>query len=136
MRQIYGLLLGFKLGHCEIQIRPQGVKTGQYPPPVENRARNENFLRTWQCACRFRRAGAVGVVEPHAATVAVFEVDRQVQACGSRRYVPGLVCSDAEIKATVGEDMRFADRRRRGIGKAATRGRCAGGRRPPEPKNV
>jgi hypothetical protein len=37
--------------------------------------------------------------------------------CPSMRLAticPGLVCSDAEIKATVGEDMRFADHRRRG----------------------
>jgi hypothetical protein len=32
-RRIYGVLI-FKIGHCQNQIRPQVVKTGQYPGAV------------------------------------------------------------------------------------------------------
>jgi hypothetical protein len=40
---------GFKLGYCEIQLRPLIVKVGQYPRRYRNRPRNENFRCTSRC---------------------------------------------------------------------------------------
>jgi hypothetical protein len=50
-------LLMFKLGHCEIQFRPLGVKTGQYPTvaepgegprPCTNRFADDNCQIAWR----------------------------------------------------------------------------------------
>jgi hypothetical protein len=38
-RRQHGVLTG-KLGHCEIQIRPQGVKTGHYQAPKKEHIAN------------------------------------------------------------------------------------------------